>query len=117
MIVVDPRFTRTAATADMYVPIRAGSDIVVLGGLIHYALENNRIAKEYVANFTNASFLIHDDFTMPEEDGVFSGFHADSQTYDKASWNHQGSGGTGLGRESVTNDPVLLRIREACTSF
>ncbi len=110
MIVVDPRFTRTAATADLYVPIRAGSDIAFLGGLINYALENNRIAKEYVANFTNASFLIHDDFKLPDEDGVFSGFHADTQTYDKASWNYQGSGGTGLPAK-VTADQTLENPR------
>jgi formate dehydrogenase major subunit len=112
MIVVDPRYTRTAATADMYVQIRAGADIAFLGGLINYALENNRIAKEYVANFTNAAFLIRDDFTMPEEDGVFSGFHADSQTYDHASWNYQGSGGPAAGMPAnVTNDPTLENPR------
>ncbi len=112
MIVVDPRFTRTAATADLYVPIRAGSDIAFLGGLIRYALENNRIAKEYVVNYTNASFLIRDDFTMPEEDGVFSGFHADSQTYDHASWNYQGSGGPAAGMpQDVTSDPALENPR------
>ena len=112
MIVVDPRFTRTAATADLYVPIRAGADIAFLGGLINYAIENNRIAKEYVVNYTNASFLIRDDFTMPEEDGVFSGFHADSQTYDHASWNYQGSGGAAAGMpQNVTSDPALENPR------
>jgi formate dehydrogenase major subunit len=112
MIVVDPRFTRTAATADLYVQIRAGADIAFLGGLINYALANNRIAKEYVVNYTNASFLIRDDFTMPEEDGVFSGFHADSQTYDHASWNYQGSGGAAAGMpENVTGDPALENPR------
>jgi formate dehydrogenase major subunit len=112
MIVVDPRFTRTAATADMHVQIRAGADIAFLGGLINFAIENNRIAKEYVANFTNAAFLIRDDFTMPEEDGVFSGFHADSQTYDHASWNYQGSGGPAAGMPAnVTSDPTLENPR------
>ena len=112
MIVVDPRFTRTAATADLYVPIRAGADIAFLGGLINYAIANSRIAKEYVVNYTNASFLIRDDFTMPEEDGVFSGFHADSQTYDHASWNYQGAGGPAAGMpENVTSDPALENPR------
>ena len=93
-------------------PIRAGADIAFLGGLIHYALENNRIAKEYVVNYTNASFLIRDDFTMPEEDGVFSGFHADSQTYDHATWNYQGSGGAAAGMpQNVTSDPALENPR------
>ena len=112
MIVVDPRFTRTAATADLFCQIRAGADIAFLGGLIHYAIENNRIAKEYVANFTNAAFLVHDDFKLPEEDGVFSGFHADTQTYDKASWNYQGSGGPAAGLpENVTADEKLENPR------
>jgi formate dehydrogenase major subunit len=112
MIVVDPRFTRTAATADLFCQIRAGSDIAFLGGVINYAIQNNRIAKEYVANYTNASFLVHDDFKLPEEDGVFSGFHADTQTYDKASWNYQGSGGPAAGLpEKVTDDPALENPR------
>src|SRR5204863_486450 len=57
MIVVDPRFTRTAATADLFLQIRAGADIAFLGGMIRYALENQRIAKEYLVNFTNAAIL------------------------------------------------------------
>ena len=57
MLVVDPRFTRTAATADMFLQIRAGTDIAFLGGMINYALQNNRIAKEYLVNFTNAAFM------------------------------------------------------------
>ena len=88
MIVVDPRFTRTAAVADMFVQIRAGSDIAFLGGLIHYALENQRINKEYLLNFTNAAFLIKEGFKLPE-DGLFSGFDAATQKYDKASWNYE----------------------------
>ena len=62
MIVVDPRFTRTAAMADLFVQIRAGSDIAFLGGLIHYAIENNRIAHDYLLNYTNAAFLIQEGF-------------------------------------------------------
>jgi formate dehydrogenase major subunit len=88
MIVVDPRFTRTAATADLFVQIRAGADIAFLGGLIRYALENGRIAHDYVANFTNAAFLVREDFHGPEE-GVFSGFDAAANAYDRASWNYE----------------------------
>jgi formate dehydrogenase major subunit len=91
MIVVDPRFTRTAAVADMFLQIRAGSDIAFLGGVIHYALENQRINKEYLVNFTNAAFLIHQDF-KDADDGVFSGFNAANQTYDKATWLYQAPG-------------------------
>ena len=92
MIVVDPRFTRTAATADMFLQIRAGADIAFLGGIIRYALENQRIAKEYLVNYTNAPFLVKEGFKLPE-DGLYSGFDENSKTYDRSSWNYEGAGG------------------------
>ncbi len=92
MIVVDPRYTRTASVADLHVQIRAGTDIAFLGGLIRYAIENNRIAHEYLANYTNAAFLVQQGFKLPE-DGLYSGFDATNQTYDRASWNYQAAGG------------------------
>src|SRR6202790_3862477 len=70
MIVVDPRFTRTAATADLFLQIRRGADIAFLGGLVRYAIENNRIAREYLANFTNAAFLVQEGFKLPEDGGA-----------------------------------------------
>jgi len=91
MIVVDPRHTRTAATADMYVQIRAGADIAFLGGMIRYAIENQRIAKEYLANFTNAAFLVQEGFKLPD-DGLYSGFDEASKTYDRSSWNYEARG-------------------------
>ncbi|HEX3104556.1 MAG TPA: formate dehydrogenase-N subunit alpha [Terriglobales bacterium] len=91
MIVVDPRFTRTASTADLFLQIRAGTDIAFLGGLIRYAIENNRIAKEYVAHYTNAAFIIKEGFRLPD-DGLFSGFDAATQVYDKSTWNYQEGG-------------------------
>jgi formate dehydrogenase major subunit len=101
MIVVDPRLTRTAAVADMFVQIRAGADIAFLGGMIHYTLENQRIAKDYLVNYTNASFVIKEGFQLPE-DGLFSGYDSDKQVYDKATWNYEGSGGpSGKGQSSV----------------
>ena len=99
MIVVDPRFTRTASTSDLFCQIRAGTDIAFLGGLIHYALENNRIAKDYLVNYTNAAFLIKDGFKLPE-DGLFSGFDAEKQAYDKSTWNYQ-EGGNMAGKAVV----------------
>src|SRR5246500_129250 len=96
MIVVDPRFTRTAAVADLHCQIRAGSDIAFLGGVIRYAIENNRIAKDYLVNFTNAAFIVKPGFQLPgDTDGVFSGFDAKAQTYDKSTWNYAGTGGGG----------------------
>src|SRR5256714_6039206 len=91
MIVVDPRFTRTAATADLFLQIRAGTDIAFLGGLINYAIQNNRIAKDYLINYTNAAFIVKDGFKLPE-DGLFSGFDAGAITYDKSTWNYEEGG-------------------------
>ena len=91
LISVDPRFTRTSSVADLFCQIRAGSDIAFLGGVINYAIENNRIAKEYIINYTNAAFLIEGDFKLPgDTDGVFSGFDAQTKSYDRASWNYSG---------------------------
>ncbi|MFY9824214.1 MAG: molybdopterin-dependent oxidoreductase, partial [Thermoanaerobaculia bacterium] len=94
MIVVDPRFTRTAATADLFLQIRVGADIAFLGGLIRYAIENNRIAKDYIVNYTNAAFIVKEGFKLPE-DGLYSGFDAAKQTYDKATWNYEAGGNVG----------------------
>lgn len=109
LIVVDPRFTRTAATADLFLQIRAGSDIAFLGGLINYAIENGRIARDYLLNYTNAAFLVDDAFKLAD-DGVFSGFDAAEQTYDKATWNYEAVGGrsvsTGAQGEARAN-PTL----------
>src|SRR5260370_7139033 len=101
MIVVDPRFTRTAATADMFLQIRAGADIAFLGGVIKYALDNNRINKEYLVNFTNPSFVIKQGFKLPE-DGLFSGLDAATQTYDKSTWNYE-EGGNMTGRVAAAD--------------
>jgi formate dehydrogenase major subunit len=91
LISVDPRFTRTSSVADLFCQIRAGSDIAFLGGVINYAIENNRIAKEYLINYTNAAFIIEGDFKLPADaDGVFSGFDAQTRSYDRASWNYSG---------------------------
>ena len=74
VIHVDPRFTRTSAVADHYVPIRAGSDIAFLGGLTSWLIENNRYFREYVVTYTNAATIIGDEYQDTEElDGVFSG--------------------------------------------
>jgi formate dehydrogenase major subunit len=91
LIVVDPRFTRTAATSDLFVQIRAGTDIAFLGGVIKYALENNRVAKDYLVNYTNSAFVVKEGFKLPD-DGLYSGFDAATQTYDKSSWNYEAGG-------------------------
>jgi len=98
IIHVDPRFTRTSAVADVYAPIRSGSDIVFLGALINWLLANERYFREYVVAFTNASYIVREEFQDTEDlDGMFSGFiDPDEQTSD------------GLDRSSVAsmgNDP------------
>jgi len=101
MIVVDPRFTRTASQADLFLQIRAGADIAFLGGLINYAIQTGRLAKDYLVNYTNAAFIVKDGFKLPE-DGLFSGFDAQSATYDKATWNYEAGGNVGPKTEGAT---------------
>src|SRR6202162_514521 len=91
LISVDPRFTRTSSTADLFVQIRAGTYIAFLGGLIRYAIENNRIAHDYLVNYTNAAFIVKEGFKLPE-DGLYSGFDSAAGTYDKSTWNYQAVG-------------------------
>ena len=92
VIHVDPRFTRTSALADLHVPLRAGSDIAFLGGVINHILENGREFREYVERYTNASTIISEDFRDTEDlDGLFSGFDAEAGTYDPESWQWKGS--------------------------
>jgi formate dehydrogenase major subunit len=91
IVVVDPRFTRTASVADHYVQIRAGSDIAFLGGIINYLLSKDRINKEYVVNYTNAALIIKEGFKLPD-DGVFSGYDDKAMKYDVSSWNYEEGG-------------------------
>jgi len=102
MIVVDPRFTRTAAVADLFVQIRTGTDIAFLGGIINYAIQNNRIARDYLANYTNAAFIVRKGFKLPE-DGLYSGFDPATHTYDKATWNYE-EGGDVKGKPDTAGD-------------
>jgi formate dehydrogenase major subunit len=91
VIHIDPRFTRTSANASRYVPIRAGSDIAFLGGIINYICENDRLFREYVVAYTNAATIISDDFQDTEDlDGLFSGWDAQRKGYDPASWQYEG---------------------------
>jgi formate dehydrogenase major subunit len=95
VIHVDPRFTRTSAVADRHIPIRAGSDVVLLGGLINHVLANDLWFKEYVTAYTNAATLVSPDFADTEElGGLFSGFDPARGHYDPATWSYQEEGGT-----------------------
>ncbi len=87
LIVVDPRFTRSASMSDYYAPIRAGSDIAFLGGVINYLLSNKKIQHEYVKNYTNASFIVGEDYKF--EAGLFSGYDETKRRYDNKSWGYE----------------------------
>ncbi|SEK33164.1 formate dehydrogenase (quinone-dependent) catalytic subunit [Roseateles sp. YR242] len=87
LIVVDPRFTRSAAMSDYYAPIRAGSDIAFLGGVINYLLSNDKIQHEYVRHYTNATFIVGEAYKF--EDGLFSGYDAAKRSYNNASWAYE----------------------------
>jgi formate dehydrogenase major subunit len=122
IISVDPRFTRTSSQADLYCQIRAGSDIAFLGGVIKYALENNRVNHEYLVNYTNAPFIVKEGFKLPE-DGLYSGFNSETKVYDKSTWNYE-EGGNLAGKGSATsavNDaaagPAGAHLVEASLKF
>jgi len=91
VIHVDPRFSRTSAMADLWVPIRAGGDLAFLGGLVRYILENELYFEEYVRHFTNASVILKEEFRDTEElDGLFSGWDEEAGRYDASSWLYEG---------------------------
>lgn len=87
---VDPRFTRTSALADIYAPIRPGTDIAFLGGLIHHVLENDLWFRDYAIPYSNLGVIIEDDFKMAGDDGLFSGWDAEKQSYSFDSWQYEG---------------------------
>ena len=87
VIVVDPRFTRTASVADVYAPIRPGTDIAFLSGLVRFLLEKGAIQREYVRAYTNAGLVVREDFGF--EDGLFTGYDEQDRSYDKSSWHYE----------------------------
>jgi formate dehydrogenase major subunit len=92
VIHVDPRFTRTSVQADVFVPIRAGSDIAFLGGIINYVLTQDKWFHEYVRAYTNGPFLLRDAFEDSEDlDGIFSGLNLEERTYDPQTWQYAGA--------------------------
>jgi formate dehydrogenase major subunit len=106
VIHIDPRFTRTSAVADTHVRIRAGSDIVFLGAVIRYVLDNDLDFREYVTAYTNASFVLREDFADTEDlDGLFSGYDPETASYDPETWMYEQQG-----RDPVT-DPTCEHPR------
>jgi formate dehydrogenase major subunit len=130
IIHVDPRYTRTSAMADVWVPLRAGSDIIFLGALVHYVLENGKEFRDYVVHYTNAPTILREDFRDTEDlGGLFSGWDVEKKKYDPESWLYagaspkrsvQGQGEAGGGHEGGGEtqntgqpeaDPTLLHPR------
>jgi formate dehydrogenase major subunit len=103
LISVDPRYTRTSSKSDIYAQLRPGTDIAFMGGLINYVLRNDLIQRDYVVNYTNASFIIDDDFDFNE--GIFSGYNADSFSYEKGSWKYRTGKDDKALRDATLQDP------------
>ncbi len=103
LISVDPRFTRTSSKADIYAPIRSGSDIAFLGGMINYILENKLYHEEYVVNYTNAGLIVEDTYTF--DDGIFSGYDEKTRSYDRTKWNFKVDAEGKYVRDYTLQDP------------
>ena len=110
IIHVDPRFSRTSALADIWVPIRAGTDIVFLGGIIRHLIEHNLYFHEYVVHYTNASCILSDEYRDPEDsgDGYFSGWNEEKRAYEGDSWVYKGGDLSRPQRDLTLQDPQCV---------
>lgn len=112
LVVVDPRFTRSAAVADYYAPIRAGTDIAFLGGVINHLITNKLYHEEYVKAYTDMTFVVRDDYAF--EDGIFSGYKEDIRAYDKTSWNYRlGDDGFAVVDPTLENPRCVFNLMKA----
>jgi formate dehydrogenase-N alpha subunit len=109
LLSVDPRFTRTSAKADIYAPLRSGSDIAFLNGMLNYIFENKLYDEFYIKNYTNAPFLVNTDFKMPGQlDGVFSGYNPKTRSYDKSAWAFQKDADGVIKKDRSLQDPFCV---------
>src|SRR4026207_1831113 len=110
IIHVDPRFSRTSALADIWVPIRAGTDIVFLGGLINHLIDYDLYFREYVVHYTNASCILCDEYRDPEDngDGYFSGWNEEKRAYEGGSWLYKGGDLSRPERDLTLQDPQCV---------
>ena len=112
LIVVDPRFTRTASVADVYAPIRQGSDIAFLLGVINYCIQNDKVQWDYVKAFTNATYLVKDGFAY--KDGLFTGYDEAERDYDRSSWGYQiGPDGYVIADDTLQNPRCVWNLLKA----
>jgi formate dehydrogenase major subunit len=104
LIVVDPRYTRSASVADFYAPIRQGTDIAFLLGVINHLIKNDKIQWEYTKNYTSAALIVKEGFAY--SDGLFSGYDEAKRDYDRSSWGYE------IGEDGfVKSDPTLQHPR------
>lgn len=103
LIVVDPRFNRTASVADVYAPIRPGSDIAFLMGAIRYCIEKDKVQWDYVKAYTNATYLVREDFAWA--DGLFTGYDAEKRDYDRTAWEYQMNADGTVKADPTLSDP------------
>jgi len=87
LIVVDPRFTRSASVADLYAPVRQGSDIAFLLGVINYCIQNDKVQWDYTKSYTNASYIVKEGYGY--QDGLFTGYSEEKRDYDRSTWNYE----------------------------
>ena len=112
LVVVDPRFTRSAALADFYAPIRAGTDIAFLGGVINYLIANKKYHEDYVKAYSDMTFVVRDDFDF--KDGIFSGYNPEKRAYDKTTWNYKiGADGFAEVDPTLTNPRCVFNLMKA----
>jgi len=112
LIVVDPRFTRSASVADFYAPIRQGTDIAFLLGVINYCIQNDKIQWEYVKAFTNAGYVVKEGFAY--NDGLFTGYDESKRDYDRSSWEYEiGSDGFAVVDETLQNPRCVWNLLKA----
>jgi formate dehydrogenase major subunit len=109
LIVVDPRFTRTASVADLYCPIRPGTDIAFLSGVAKYLLDNDKIQHRYVAAYTNAGYVVKEGYDF--QDGLFTGYDPDKRDYDKTTWDYEiGPDGYAVVDETMQHPRCVMQL-------
>lgn len=109
LIVVDPRFTRSASVSDFYAPIRQGTDIAFLLGVINYCIQNDKIQWEYVKAFTNAAYIVKDGFAY--NDGLFTGYDEGKRDYDRSTWEYEiGADGFAVVDDTLQNPRCVWNL-------
>jgi formate dehydrogenase major subunit len=116
LIVVDPRFTRSASVADVYAPIRQGSDIAFLLGVINYCMQNGKVHWDYVKSFTNAPYLVKDGFGY--QDGLFTGYDEARRDYNRSTWDYQlGSDGYVVSDDTLSSPRCVWSLLKSHVSL